>query len=266
MAQLEPTQALALVERIGAVAILISSLEMMVRPELFASEGLLSWKAAQLRSRWLTHGPIAIGLDVLFHAPGVLWLVGLRSLASAVVIVSDFPSGVAIGVVVLSTLLLMLRTPYGNDGADQIGLITFSAAALAHLRPTTKVIVAVLWFVTLQSCLAYLTSGIAKLAGSRWRDGTGLVGILATKTYGMRVLADALRRHRGVALVASWIVILGETLFPAVLIAPPSMILGFMVWGVVFHLGSAAVMGLNTFLWAFPATYPAIWYCANSWR
>lgn len=266
MAQLEPTQALALVERIGAVAILISSLEMMARPGLFAPEGLLSWKAAQLRSRWLTHGPSAPSLDVLFRAPGVLWLVGLRALASAVVIVSDSPSGLAVGAVALSTLLLMLRTSYGNDGADQIGLITFSAAALAHLRPTTKVIVAVLWFVTLQSCLAYLTSGVAKLAGSRWRDGTGLVGILATKTYGMRILADALRQHRGVALVASWIVILGESLFPVVLIAPPSMILGFMVCGFVFHLGSAAVMGLNTFLWAFLATYPAIWYCSNSWR
>jgi hypothetical protein len=263
---LEPHQALALVERIGAAAILISSLEMIARRELLEAEGLLSWEAARLRSKWLTHGPIAFGLNVLFRAPWVLWLVGLRAFAAAVVIVSNSPPGFVVGVVALSTLLLMLRTSYGNDGADQIGLITFSAAALAHLRTTTTVIVAVLWFVTLQSCLAYLTSGVAKLTGSRWREGTGFVGILATKTYGMRILADVLRQHRWMALVASWIIILGESLFPVVLIAPPSITLGFMVCALVFHLGSAVVMGLNTFLWAFLATFPAIWYCANSWR
>jgi hypothetical protein len=34
--------------------------------------------------------------------------------------------------------------------------------------------------------------------------------------------------------------------------------------GLSFHLVAAVVMGLNTFVWAFSATYPAILHC-RSW-
>lgn len=32
----------------------------------------------------------------------------------------------------------------------------------------------------------------------------------------------------------------------------------FFAWGLLFHLANALVMGLNSFIWAFVATYPAI--------
>jgi len=35
----------------------------------------------------------------------------------------------------------------------------------------------------------------------------------------------------------------------------------FLGWGLAFHLMNALVMGLNSFLWAFLATYGAIIYC-----
>jgi hypothetical protein len=37
----------------------------------------------------------------------------------------------------------------------------------------------------------------------------------------------------------------------------------FLGWGVAFHLGCAVVMGLNNFLWAFIATYPALLFAAD---
>ncbi|MEZ4299384.1 MAG: hypothetical protein R3B70_30820 [Polyangiaceae bacterium] len=34
--------------------------------------------------------------------------------------------------------------------------------------------------------------------------------------------------------------------------------------GLMFHLANAALMGLNTFVWSFSATYPAILFCRGS--
>ncbi len=266
MPQLTPWEALALVERVGAVAVLISSLEMLARPGVFADTGLLSWSTEQLRARWLTHGALARALGMAFRSPGVLWIVGLRAAAAMMVVASPRPGGALVAAVALTSLLLMVRDAYGNDGADQMGLITFVAAGFAHLRPTHAVVAAVLWFLALQASLGYFTSGIAKLAGPRWRSGAGLVGVLETQTYGARALSGLLRKHPGLALACSWVVILGESLFPAVLAAPQPVAMALLAFGAVFHLGAAAVMGLNTFLWAFPATYPAVWWCAHSWH
>lgn len=266
MPLLTPSEALALVERVGAVAVLISSLEMLARPGLYADAGLLSWRAEQLRARWLCHGAFARMLDVAFRPPAVLWIAGLRAAAAAAVVASPRPAGVLVGAVAATCLLLMLRDTYGNDGADQLGLIVFTAATIAHLRPAPAVVVAVLWFIAVQGCLGYFTSGVAKLAGPRWRNGTGLAGVFETETYGARSVAGVMRAHPALALAASWVVIVGESAFPLALVAPEPVAMGLLAFGLTFHLGAAMVMGLNTFLWAFPATYPAIWFCAQSWR
>ena len=38
------------------------------------------------------------------------------------------------------------------------------------------------------------------------------------------------------------------------------MAYAYLAAGLAFHTANAMVMGLNTFLWAFEATYPAIIY------
>lgn len=259
-------EALVLSERLVAVAVLISSLELLARPRSLARGGLLSWEVAQLRAAWLTHGPLARVLDRLFTGSGLRALVVLRAAAAAWLVLGQ--AGAAQGAVVvvaaLATLLLMLRTPYGNDGADQMGLLVLLAAAIARvsgLRPA--VLEAALWFIALQACLSYATSGIAKLLGSSWRDGSGLVGILSTNTYGLPALATLLARRNSLAVGVSWMIIVSEALFPLVLVVPEPWIPAMMAAGLAFHLGCAIVMGLNTFVWSFAATYPAILWIAT---
>ena len=55
-----------------------------------------------------------------------------------------------------------------------------------------------------------------------------------------------------------WLVILGETLFPIVLILPPDALYVVLGASIVFHFMTAYFMGLNTFVWAFIATYPSV--------
>jgi hypothetical protein len=63
-------------------------------------------------------------------------------------------------------------------------------------------------------------------------------------------------------LVAAWCVILWETTFPIAILAPNRVRWVLLGLGACFHIGVAVGMGLNTFLWAFVATYPAVEYCA----
>ena len=37
-----------------------------------------------------------------------------------------------------------------------------------------------------------------------------------------------------------------------------AVVVAFLVIGLAFHLGCAVLMGLNSFLWAFPAAYPCV--------
>jgi hypothetical protein len=64
-------------------------------------------------------------------------------------------------------------------------------------------------------------------------------------------------------LATAWSVIAFESLFPLAILAGPKGALVFLGIGVMFHLANAAVMGLNNFVWAFTATYPAVHYCAE---
>jgi pantothenate kinase type III len=53
-----------------------------------------------------------------------------------------------------------------------------------------------------------------------------------------------------------------ECSFPAVLIGPGTA-LCFVAVAAAFHLGNVAAFGLNRFLLAWGATWPAIWYMSG---
>lgn len=266
-APLEASAALVACERLAGVAVLIASLELLARPRFLERGGLLAWEVSRLRSAWLSHGRVARGLDLVFAGPALRALLAVRALAAAWLIFGPAEAGRAAAVMVAAgtSLLLLVRNNFGNDGADQMSFLVLAAAALARLGGAGREgVAAALLFVALQACLSYATAGIAKLAGRSWRDGSGLIGVVSTHTYGLPALAAGLRRHPGLALGASWLVIVGESLFPLVLVAPNGWIPAFLALGLVFHLGCAVVMGLNTFVWSFAASYPAIYWVATT--
>jgi hypothetical protein len=49
-----------------------------------------------------------------------------------------------------------------------------------------------------------------------------------------------------------------EIIFPVVLVAPPGVLVALLFAGAMLHLGTAVLIGLDTFFWAFTATFPAI--------
>jgi hypothetical protein len=123
-----------------------------------------------------------------------------------------------------------------------------------------------LWFIAAQSILSYCAAGIAKLISAQWRAGDAVYKIFNTGSYGLCFIGRLLAPRPAIVFVLSWAVIVFESLFPLALVLPQEFLWVFLGWGVSFHLLNAWIMGLNTFFWAFVATYPAVIFVSTQLR
>ncbi|MFJ6622297.1 hypothetical protein ACIQOW_32545 [Kitasatospora sp. NPDC091335] len=255
-----PSSAIRITEIIAGIGVLISSLEVLARPRSTDDSSWNSWRVLRLRRRWTSTGRSGALFDVLLGYPRDLIGVAVRSVAAAVLVLTA-PSGawqvLLLWLVTVSLALRGLRTPYGGEGSDQVLLLVFGALAMAQTFDAEQV---ALWFIVAEACLAYFSSGLAKVLHWEWRDGTGLLGVLRTRSWGNAWAARRLSERPVLCRWLSLALISAETAFPLVLLAPPPLLPLLIGLALVFHLLVAVVMGLNCFVWAFAATYPAVAY------
>jgi hypothetical protein len=134
---------------------------------------------------------------------------------------------------------------------------------LASFAPDNRgVQIACLTFIALQAALAYSVAGWAKLLKPSWRNGSYLQGLLRTEIYG-HPQAQRLVSSRKAACYLSLLLIAVECSFPLGLFTGSfgaTILCGLVL---CMHLANAYVLGLNLFVWAFAATYPAVIFCAG---
>ncbi len=250
-----------LMERITAVGTVLSALETLSRPDMLRREGLFCWDVSRTRSARYDKEPLRTLLSV-FDYPAVNGIHAAR-LASAVRLLCGDTDRTArsghTAVLAASTYALGVRTHYGADGSDHMAILTYAASVLEKaFGSDPRVRRACLWFVAAEASLSYTTAGLAKAASPLWRSGHAMPGIFRTRTYGHRWVAKVTREHPALAKAMCWSVILAETFWPLVLIAPAEVAWPLLLLGLAFHLGNAHFMGLNRFLWAFAGSYPAV--------
>jgi hypothetical protein len=245
------------------VGVLIGSLELLRDADDFGPRGFFSWII--LREDLSTPLLRAL-LDRCSSVAAFRLLHVLRLAAALAVPWQPYPSPgctLAIGIIVATTCYLHARAPFGLDGADQMSLITAVTLLLgAVVVGTPRALDLCLWFITFQLLLSYSTAGLAKLVSPTWRNGNAVVFVLDTETYGNRRLSGWLLDRSWRPAAAAWAVIIFECLFPVAFALGGPVWWIFLAGGVLMHLGIAAVMGLNLFLFAFLATYPAAIYCS----
>lgn len=157
---------------------------------------------------------------------------------------------------------LHLRFIYGFDGSDQMQSVVWGGLVAFHATDSLLVQHAAVFFVAAQLVLSYLTAGIAKLISPIWRSGQAVGLIMRTKTYGTPWLSRTVKQlHLSGPL--SWATILFEVVGPLSVLAGPKPTLLFLAAGMLFHISIAIAMGLNTFVWAFTATFPAVYYASQ---
>jgi hypothetical protein len=188
------------------------------------------------------------------------WLGLAASIALFCSVWVAIPQFIPIFILAAMTIYIARTMSFGLEGSDEMALVVLVPLALAILpgAPESFRRLALL-FVAGQLLLAYLASAGAKVAGTKWRQGTAVAQILSTRDYGIekRELFDS---RVPAFFLFSWGTMAFEFLLPiGFVLGGPFLILA-VVSGVLFHLSIAAVMGLNRFFPWFLAAYPAaIW-------
>lgn len=248
------------------VGISISTIELLYNWKSFKDDRLYSWKVIATRDYRNENHILHQFSNFVLKYPNFLGVIILRLIAIALLIIpgiwtfSEAPLFLAI---VLTSLLINYRSPFGQDGSDQMSTIVVIVLFLFHINPENTIIAqAGIWFIALQSLLSYFTAGYFKAKGKKWTTHPNAVFLIFnTSTYGSKPIAGYLQNKQQIITFLTWSTVAVEATFPLVLITGyPGMIL-FLGWGLGFHLMNALVMGLNSFLWAFLATYGAIIYC-----
>lgn len=198
----------------------------------------------------------------------VVWGLVVRGGLSLWLIFGSNTFGPVVTTVTLAALLLSSgwlshrsRGPVGG-GSDsmffqvQLGLFLATLGFVHPLLPRLG-----LGWIAAQSVLSYFLAGVGKIRNSNWRDGLALQHLFASQgpyvlLRGVRPLAAT----KWLCVLLGWGVVLFELAFPAILILPEAGKLVLLGVALAFHLTNAVVLGLNRFIWAWAATYPALLY------
>jgi hypothetical protein len=249
---------------LAAICMAITAAETLAERESYADDRMLGWPVVQSRRRALLIPWFAPVLNALFGSRGLQFLMIGRLLGAVALIAAPGDSSWRTAVILYAaatSLLLAGRTVFGMDGADQLNTLTFLALATDAMVPTPLVRAAALWFLALQLIMAYTVSGGAKLISQEWRSGRAIWGVTSTRMYGFKPLGLWLKARPGLSQLLSWSVFLLECAFAMLFIVPEPVAWILVAGGLVFHASNAVIMGLNTFLWAFLAGYPALIWC-----
>jgi hypothetical protein len=219
---------------------------------------LLDGEVQLTRARWL--------LRLAFlSSPGLaVALTGIRLVAACVMIAGGGTFAIArAGAVVIAatTLALRIRTPLGIHASGTMVMITFTAAALGLGAGTRLSMEFALGFIAAQACLSYFVAGATKLREPSWRTGRAIPLISSTLMWGRGREALVLNSHHRLALALCWLTMVGECAFSLTLAVPLRIAVLLLGCAFAFHVVTAIEMGLNSFVWAFGSTYPAIIFC-----
>ena len=248
---------------LATIGLLISSLEILASRENYTPTGILSWNVLRLRSDILNNIiPLKI-IDFIFDTPYFFGVIVFRIICLIGLIYAIFyHSNISFPLtfIVISNFLINYRSSYGCDGSDQMLTIVFFIVCISSYFGLADVGNVCLIFIGCQSCLSYFVSGVAKVAGKKWRKGTAVAEILSSQSYGNNLIGSFLQKHIYLSKLISWTTVIFECLFTIVLILPNHYLYFFLGFGLIFHISIALLMGLNVFVWAFVCTYPAIIY------
>ncbi len=252
-------QSLELAVRLATVPLLLSSLESLAARADWAEGGLLNWRVARLargsRKVHLNRATKAL-LDQLGELPFRLLLV-VQLVATAALLCR--PTLTPVLALALAIHILCMKRHYlSNDGSDDAAVAILLVVLVSRIGRGGDVQLAAALVIAAEACLAYFVSGLSKLQSDVWRSGDALERILRTRIFGAAWAAALLARLPRLARLNCRLIVLWEFAFVLVLFVPVPVALAIVGLGVLFHAGCAVIMGLNTFLWSFAATYPAV--------
>lgn len=203
---------------------------------------------------------LAAALGVLFSAPVFRALTWLRlGLGAWLVLSPSFPCALA----ALATSLVTCMRFRGtfNGGSDSMTVAVLIGLCLAG--PSGNHAQLGLTYVAVQLLLSYTIAGVVKLVRPVWRAGAALPAFMAIASYGVPAPLQRALSRPWLARLLSWGVIGFECAMPAALV-DVRVCGALLAAAFAFHLGTVLAFGLNRFLWAWSAAYPALIWLSGS--
>lgn len=249
--------------RLNAGAVVLQSLELLQIRRAYGPNGIWTWDV--LRDEFAVFpGFLRALLGLLLGYPRFL-LVLLAQLALAVAILLQPQSHpvVLIGLLAATALVSLRWRGSYNGGADYMTVLVLLALSVeACFREHAAVRHGCLWYVAVQTVLSYSIAGAVKLRQADWRSGRALARFLSGPPYDPPQAFATLAKRTGTVRLIAWGIMGFEAAFPLALSSPMACV-SFLGAAFVFHLLNVAVFGLNRFVFAWLAAYPALLYCSS---
>ena len=249
---------------IVTLGLLIACIEDLFTWSTFTERGLMSWKISRLSVPWISKGRFTRILDFLLNDSCFRYVLITKCVITLLLFVYCFyavPPSFLFALLLCLQGLLSFRSQYGLDGAHQMNFCVLLALFSGTLFGMNSILATIsLWFITASLLVSYLVAGVIKLFSPIWQTGGALPLIFSTHSYGSSFFYGVLRKKKEIPLLLCWSVVLFETLFISVLFFNPVTACFFLLIGFLFHVFNALFMGLNGFLFAFTAPYPALLY------
>ncbi|MEO8843265.1 MAG: HTTM domain-containing protein [Kofleriaceae bacterium] len=235
--------------RAAALATTVAALELIVVHRAFGESGVYRWSTLRRELPPALRAPAGL----VFSTPGT-WLILVAQLASGLALPWT-TCAIAPWIAFAATLLIAMRFRGSyNGGSDSMLVVVLLALAVA--RTDERFALAGLGYAAVQLVMSYAISGWAKVRDPQWRTGTALDVLVRLPHYGVPPRLVAMLSSRA-ARPASFAMLAFECAFPIAL-ADVRVCVAMLAIATLFHLTNAVVFGLNRFLWAWLAAFPAL--------
>ena len=256
-----PALAWSFLQRGLGLTVLLQALEQWAARREFDDDGIWAWPL--LRGDYARHGPvIRTGLDIIAGATGIRFVVAVRILAGAVLLV--FPrAGIAVTFACFCTSMVMSLRFRGRENGAADAMTNLVAATAMLVDAASLAGINAEWvglvFVATQATLSYLSAGVAKLCSPVWRNGSAPAAFAAVERYAVPSWVRTTLQIPRTSQLASHFLIAWQISFPVSLLSPTWCAASCAI-GLAFHIVNFFVFGLQRFVFAWAMTYPAVWF------
>ena len=240
-------------ERLLSIAVIQQTIELLMIRSTWNDHGIWCWSTLKKEFQ----SPL---YSAVFSTNGYTILLALRLLSAALI---WFTPCTTLNVFLfLSTWLISIRwRGLFNGGSDSMTVVVSIGLCLARATIDHPAIAKyALSYIALQLTLSYFVAGWVKLKNPEWRSGIAMPVFLKTPRYDSppelirSLFANPLR-----AKVISRLIMMLECSFPLAWWSP-NLCLPLLSLALIFHVLNFWIFGLNRFVFAWLAAYPALYF------
>ncbi len=250
--------AVELCEKLVAFAALLQTVELIGLKRYWVDSGVWSWKT--LAHDYDSSPVLKKTLTVFLNERSFAMLLLARMLASLMALALSANAWV-LGILFFSSWLISIRWRGTlNGGSDSMTLVVaLSVWISAVFRDHPLITLIALGYVAVQLTASYWIAGSVKLNSRAWRKGTALAQFFKTPGYDSPPdwVRSLFQQPTALAKFFSLLIIAFECLFPLAWLHP-RICMAFLACAIIFHVMNFFVFGLNRFVFAWLAAYPAL--------